>query len=84
MMKKYRMKIIIKKKDNYLLISVKLDFRAKKCYQGQKSILHNGNESIHQNNHPKCKYANNRTSKYVKKILTELKGEIDKFIIVIE
>ena len=32
MMKIYKMKIIIKKKDNWLLISVKLDFRAEKCY----------------------------------------------------
>ena len=66
-----------------ILISYKVNFRAKKI--SQKGTLFNGKRSVYQeeivilNVHA----SNNRAAKYVKQKLIELKVEMDKFLIIV-
>lgn len=53
-------------------------------YQRQRGTLHNEKRVNYsrRHNNPKCAYTKNKSLKYMKQKLIELKGEIEKFTII--
>jgi len=69
-----------KKSGETILISDKVDFRAKHI----TGLFHNHKEVNSSTEHTLKCLPNNRTSKYMKQKLTELQGEMEKSIIIVE